>query len=190
MLKIEKLTMYDNNLTPEEERIPCKADVAIKNKHFSGTGVFFRSGAGVNAAIGVAGTVDENVTGISKENITLTLSKTVTREFTVKNGDETVVASDLTVVAALDEDDNELTVAADAHTITLNEAAEADGVVELKLVVAVGGGMASDNNINDSQTMTLDAGDVSIDMCCRAVDGKDMKPNGTSFTIKGSKLHF
>lgn len=203
MLKIEKLQPKDNVFTLADGADHGDALLKVKNEAFTGEYHMHEAGTATVAAISCAAKCDEAISGITLDdapttNINVKLTKKVVRNFAVEAGQTTIQVPDLSLTDATKiagDSTSAATVSSTAeHAITIADATKGNLALELTVLVATG--VAADDNIAAAQTLTLDAGtnptaqDVHFDMLCNVRINPACKPNLSSFTVTGAKLHF
>lgn len=201
MLKIEKVELQAGEFHGDETGA---ATLRIANPESGGVELkgnfkFEHAGTATVAAIGVAGTVAANVTNIDLTNhvatdgMQLTLKADIVREYDVAAGTSTIVTG-FDAVDAVERVDGVAVASvaiANGKNVTVTSAAEAGKLtLKLKGVLAAIGWAANDDVAMPTDKLTLDAGDVHIDMLCNVVNPPCLKPNRTSLTVHGSKIHF
>jgi len=202
MLKIEKLQPKDNVFTLADGADHGVALLKIKNQSFTGEYHMHEAGTATVAAISCAAKRTEALSGITLDdeastNINVELTKKVVRGFKVEASDsaQTIEVPDLWVTAVTKKSGTKGVTLVDEHHLEVAaESPEETYVLELTVLVATG--VASDDNIATGTTLTLDAGtnptaqDVHVDMLCNVRVNPACKPNLSSFTVTGAKLHF
>lgn len=200
MLKIEKVELQAGEFHGDETGAATLriADPEHGGVELKGNFKFEHAGTATVAAVGVAGTVAANVTGIDLTNhvatdgMQLTLKADIIREYDVAAGSSTIVTGFDAVDAVERVDGVAATVSITAgKDVSVTSAAEAGKLtLKLKGVLAAIGWAANDDVAMPTDKLTLDAGDVHIDMLCNVVNPPCLKPNRTSLTVHGSKIHF
>lgn len=203
MLKIEKVELqagefFGNETGAATLRVADPEDGGIE---LNGIFKFEHAGVGTVAAVGVAGTVAADIEDINlndhgdstPKGMKLTLKADIVRTYTVAAGTSTIVTG-FDAVDAVERVDGVAVASvaiADGNNVTVTSAAEAGKLtLKLKGVLAAIGWAADDNVAMPTDKLTLDKGDVHIDMLCNVVNPVGLKPNLTSLTIHGSKIHF
>lgn len=172
-----------------------------------GTFKLFKAGAGVNAALGLSAVlVASKTVGNATTNYTLEavpgdveveLRHDLAREFVFPKGASFVTTDIIVADDDLSEPAAVTVKSADGTAVTLSNenvtdrlilalsapATEATTVKVTIKNVKIATGVAEDPNMHHSFKL-CPVGDVHIDACCRFLDGKDVKPNETSFTIR------
>lgn len=172
-----------------------------------GTFKLFKAGTGVNAALGLSAKLmvndgEEPPTPFDLEaspsDVTVELHHDLVREFVFPKAESNSAVTTDIIVADGDlplsvTTENGITVTATeneevTNRLILKVADGMDAATAVKVTiknVKIATGTASDPNLaSDHKFKFCPVGDVHIDACCRFLDGKDVKPNETSFTIR------
>ena len=200
MLKIEKLQPKDNVFTLADGADHGEALLKVKNEDFTGEYHMHEAGTATVAAISCAAKRTAAISGITLDgeastNINVKLTKKVVRGFKVEASDsaQTIEVPDLWVTAVTKKSGTKSVTLVDEHHLQVAAESPKETYV-LELTVLVATGVASDEDI--ATTLTLDAGtnptaqDVHVDMLCNVRVNPACKPNLSSFTVTGAKLHF
>ena len=207
MLKIEKLQPKDNVFTLADGADHGDALLMVKDQPFKGEYHMHEAGTATVAAISCAAKRAAAISAITlgdvADNINVSLTKKVTREYVLAEDQATIetgftlpaanVANAVKVAGTTAATVSAVTV---AGVVTLAGDVHKDETIKLELNTLVATGFATDDNVASGQTLTLDAGanptaqDVHIDMLCNVRVNPACKPNLTHFSVRGAKLHF
>lgn len=196
MLKINKVSLVDNQFTDEELKTGGLCELKAAGTP-AGKGVwhFVKDGTATCVAAETDISGDDNQTGFSckVEELVLKLTKTVHREIPVAKGQDSVDTGlkGLTNASTIDKEIT-LTVETDEKKkgkITFSPAAAEAGILVVDLEVEVGNGVASHPSMDATHKLELKAGEpLHVVLYANAKNLEGAKLNVTDFHTRSSRI--